>query len=140
MRTPFVHASLIVLMAASMVLAADSPNPPTTIQHMDAESCTTCHLLPEADLRSWWTFPWNKRKLKGEGPAGVCAECHEQSSFGHGIGKRPELNRADLPLDNDGRITCATTCHEFHQKDGEVFSQYHLRLSVNELCFSCHEK
>lgn len=102
--------------------------------------CSACHVLPENDLNGFFTGKSRKKELKFD-PITVCRHCHE-SGFGHGVGMKPAMNRENLPLDKGEAITCATTCHNMHLKSTEdqLQGHYHLRLPVDRLCFSCHDK
>lgn len=106
---------------------------------IDAD-CSICHVASVEKLRGWFVFPSTKRQLVAD-PTSICRNCHGVS-FGHGIGKKPHMNRADLPLGADGTINCALTCHEMHISgvDDDIQQHYHLRLSPSKLCVSCHDK
>lgn len=108
----------------------------------DGSGCPFCHnapvtLLtkedPTAEERA------ERRAMKGDLTT-ICAECHERSAEkGHPVGMPPKLNRLDLPLDDDGTINCATTCHHVHTEDADL-KRYMLRYSFDTLCLSCHDK
>ncbi len=107
--------------------------------HGTDADCSVCHTASKADLESWFTFPWTKKKFKSDYNA-MCQQCHG-IDFGHGAGKKPALNRDGLRLAADGTIACAITCHNMHVKsDDPVQNKYHLRMSRDNLCFSCHDK
>ncbi len=97
-------------------------------------------MLPEAKLKSLSVPVSNKQSLRADLVA-VCRKCHGVG-FGHGVGKKPDMNRESLPLGTDGTITCAITCHNMHLKDATDWHQkrYHLRLPIGKLCISCHNK
>lgn len=102
-------------------------------------NCQICHVESEESLNSWFTFGSSKRKLKTDYNS-ICRQCHGVD-FGHGIGKIPEMNREDLPMDQEGRIACAITCHNMHiQADDSLQNRFHLRYSYTRLCTSCHNK
>lgn len=147
----FTCKSKILLLLALLVVAAAAPStsfgeaPVEAVSgrvnpHVEDGDCTACHLIPVKELKGFFTAGAEKRKLRGDFVA-VCLQCHGVG-FGHGVGKKPELNREDLPLDNDGRITCAITCHNMHLKKSLTPQQghYHLRLPSERLCVSCHDK
>ncbi len=70
----------------------------------------------------------------------ICLSCHSRS-YGHGIDNKPLVNRNNLPLNSDGKISCAITCHNMHARSSDlVQSRYYLRLPASELCLSCHIK
>lgn len=108
--------------------------------HHGDGGCGACHVASEAELKSFFTSDGKKRSLRADLVA-VCRQCHGVG-FGHGVGKKPELNRASLPLAADGTITCAVTCHDMHLPDVSDRHQnrYHLRLPIERLCVSCHNK
>lgn len=115
--------------------AAHGPSP-----HNENGTCSICHVAPADTLRSWFAFGSTKRALVAD-PTTLCRTCHGVS-FGHGIGKRPALNRDSLPLNNDGTINCALTCHDMHISgtDDPLQQRNHLRLQQDRLCFSCHNR
>ncbi len=100
--------------------------------------CEVCHALTQDDLESWFTFTSSKKKLV-KGFNEVCRQCHGVK-FGHGVGKVPKMNRENLPLDPDGLIACAVTCHNMHIKsEDSVQNEKHLRFPADRLCLSCHK-
>lgn len=107
--------------------------------HSDAGDCSLCHVASVDKLRGWFVFASTKRELK-DGHVEVCRKCHG-SDFGHGIGREPVVNHLELPLADDGTITCATTCHSMHiHAEDPKQTFYHLRLPADSLCISCHDK
>ncbi len=135
-------AALVFLAPLSMAWAqgeitssAKSVNP-----HTESANCEVCHMVPEAELKSL-SVPGSKMRSLRADLVTVCRQCHGVG-FGHGVGKKPEMNRESLPLDTDGTITCAITCHSMHLKDATDWHQkrYHLRLPIEKLCISCHNK
>lgn len=108
--------------------------------HGDNADCSLCHVAPVDKLRGWFVFPSTKRQLVTD-PTNLCVKCHGVS-FGHGVGKKPLMNRSDLPLGTDGTINCALTCHDIHFSGVDVDNQqrFHLRLPQSKLCVSCHDK
>lgn len=117
------------------VLAAEHVSP-----HDAQGACLSCHIAPERDLNAD-RFPFSGKKQLKYGVNGACLQCHG-IDFGHGVGKKPEMNRTGLPLDGDGLIACAITCHDMHVVAAENPHQkaYHLRVPVEDLCFSCHDR
>ncbi|MDD2854507.1 MAG: cytochrome c3 family protein, partial [Desulfuromonadaceae bacterium] len=80
----------------------------------------------------------------------ICLGCHliepeEPGTLGvgkgHATGKKPSYNFKNLPLESDGTINCATTCHNLHvsKDDNPQLYQNRLRMNSNELCVSCHK-
>lgn len=108
--------------------------------HSDGGDCALCHVASKESLNSWFTFGSTKRALIAD-PVALCQKCHGVS-FGHGVGKKPKINRAELPLDADNSINCALTCHDMHLAEPVDAKQghFHLRLPISKLCISCHNK
>jgi len=108
--------------------------------HGDSGECSLCHVSPVDKLRGWFVLPSTKRQLVAD-PTTICQKCHGLS-FGHGVGKKPHMNRSGLPLSADGTINCALTCHDMHIKvvDSDNQQRFHLRLPHTTLCVSCHDK
>lgn len=115
--------------------------------HSDSGDCSVCHVASADKLRSWFAFASTKREMK-DGSDQMCLQCHtikpvpEDSlwvGIGHATGKKPAVNKSNLPLSAAGTITCATTCHNMHGVSDDRQQQIkHLRLPVNSLCKSCH--
>lgn len=146
----YLNLAFVLLMLAGAVMlspvssCADTESAAQNLHgknpHTDNGDCSLCHVAPEDKLRGWFVFPATKQQLVTD-PNTVCRKCHGVS-FGHGIGKKPLMNRYGLPLDAAGTINCALTCHEMHVKGTEDINQqrYHLRLPHSKLCVSCHDK
>ena len=101
--------------------------------------CQVCHVEPEDTLTGWFTSGTRKRNMILDNNA-LCRQCHG-FDFGHGVGKIPKQNREELPMDKEGKIACAITCHNMHIKsENHAQNRYHLRLKVPNLCLSCHNK
>ncbi|MBI5888807.1 MAG: hypothetical protein HZB82_08885 [Deltaproteobacteria bacterium] len=70
----------------------------------------------------------------------TCVKCHEANLRDHPIarhpiGKAPAISMpGKLPLGKNGQIVCHT-CHDPHNRSGSVRM---LRVSLQELCASCH--
>ncbi len=136
----------VLLLTGTVCLAEDVVVSP----HSEKGDCGICHVASAEKLRSWFAFGATKREMKYDLNQ-VCLRCHtvEPShaggffgvGTGHGVGKKPAANRQDLPLAGDGTITCATTCHNIHvTSDDRLQQRKRLRLPVNSLCLSCHDK
>lgn len=108
--------------------------------HKDDIDCKICHIASKDDLKSWFTFSSTKRKMIAD-PVVLCVKCHG-TGFGHGTGKKPDINVTDLPLNTDGTITCAITCHNMHISEFKDKAQerFYLRYDNVKLCKSCHNK
>ena len=130
---------LVCMLAATSVRSdvgvSDAPkiNP-----HAGDGHCQVCHVLPQEDLQSWFTFTSSKKKLIKDFNE-LCRQCHGVK-FGHGVGKVPKMNREGLPLDSNGLIACAITCHNMHViSEDSAQNEKHLRLPIVRLCISCHK-
>jgi len=123
------------LAAATGTVKSDIPkvNP-----HDGNGHCDLCHVASRENLDSWFTFPSTKKKMRLDYNA-TCRQCHGVE-FGHGVGKKAKMNKENLPMDAEGKIACAITCHDMHvkAKDPEQ-ARYHLRATQMELCLSCHK-
>jgi hypothetical protein len=129
----------IIAVSITNLGAASEPNIVNN-PHTGKGDCSICHVASVNELRSWFVFGSTKRRLTKDRIA-LCQQCHG-ISFGHGIGKKPVMNRASLPLNADGTVNCAVTCHDMHINESEDAAQLrmHLRLPHVKLCFSCHDK
>lgn len=137
---------IVLFLSASVSPAEETGGSP----HTDSSDCGICHVASADKLRSWFAFGSTKRELKYDLNQ-VCFKCHTVGSthaggffgvgIGHGVGKKPAINRSELPLAGDGTITCATTCHNMHvMSEDRLQHRKRLRLPVNSLCLSCHDK
>ncbi len=136
-------SGLLYVCMVSPVLAylgAGLKTPGLANPHREAADCSVCHVAPEDKLKSWYTLPSTKRKLVS-GANEVCLKCHTPG-MGHGVGKRPDMNVNGLPLDDDGAITCATTCHNMHIRPTEnvLQNRFMLRAVDPQLCLMCHTR
>lgn len=148
MRTLSLDAAvmtLVILFLAASVPAADEVK---VSPHSDSGDCTICHVASKDTLRGWFVFGSTKRELKDDLNQ-VCQKCHtvdpsHAGGFigvgkGHATGKKPVINRKSLPLAGDGTVSCAITCHNIHvSSDDRSLQSKFLRMSVNDLCYSCH--
>ena len=109
--------------------------------------CRACHSVPDELLASVGKgegegdYSGEARALKSD-LNGICTGCHEPGKGDHAVGNVPGINKRHLPLDREGRITCAITCHDVHTKnsDDPVVMKGLLRLHPTDLCLSCHDK
>lgn len=111
-----------------------------TNPHIDG-TCTVCHqatneiLTKENPSRN---EAIQKRLMKTD-LIGLCVGCHTEALKNqHKVGIGTKLNRENLPLDHEGKITCATTCHDMHAKEPER-SKKMLRHLQDVACLSCHD-
>ncbi len=148
MRKANLAALLIILwsiiLSAVGCLAEDGKVSP----HSDMGDCGVCHVAPADKLRGWFVFTSTKKEMKHDMNK-LCLQCHAVElahvggslgvGKGHATGKKPSINRQDLPLASDGTVTCAITCHNMHvsSEDRQLQSK-RLRMSINSLCMSCH--
>ena len=111
-----------------------------TNPHMD-QKCQICHTAPDELLKK--ENPADNeiilRRLMRTDLINLCSQCHKASAENeHTVGVETKLNRQNLPLDHEGKITCAATCHDVHTK-APGLSRFFLRVDPNTLCFSCHD-
>ncbi|MEK7851887.1 MAG: hypothetical protein AAB275_08380 [Deltaproteobacteria bacterium] len=111
-----------------------------TNPHIDRK-CQVCHTAPDALLAK--ENPADneipRRRLMRTDLINLCSQCHKASAENeHVVGVETKLNRQPFPLDHQGRITCAITCHDVHTKD-TALGRFFLRQYPNSLCFSCHD-
>ena len=147
----FSHYSLLLLLVAIFFSSRECIAQSVKINpHSDAADCALCHVASVDKLRSWFVFGSTKRELKYDLNQ-VCQKCHMTDpthaggylgvGIGHAIGKKPAINKENLPLASDGTITCAKTCHKMHVTSNDFQQQRkHLIMPVNSLCVSCHDK
>ncbi len=136
----------LLLFSVSVSAATDEKLNP----HTDKGECTVCHVAASEKLHGWFVLGSTKREMRADLNQ-LCQRCHKLSAnhaggfagdgSGHATGKKTAFNRLNLPLANNGTITCATTCHNIHvTSDDSHQQQKRLRLPVNSLCVSCHDK
>ncbi|MBI5206783.1 MAG: hypothetical protein HY934_03235 [Candidatus Firestonebacteria bacterium] len=111
--------------------------------HFSKTHCTSCHLTTPTDSDSKEDLKKNF-KYKGNFIA-LCNSCHGASANIHPVDIIPPSTMkvpADLPLNDEGKVTCIT-CHDvgfnnrgikYLIRGGDKFSE------INELCFRCHNK
>lgn len=149
MRITAIHMVFALFIVLVSICCANASETKKNNPHDEAGDCTVCHVASPDTLRSWFTFSSTKRELK-DGPNRVCEKCHKIEpipggalwvGIGHATGKKTSVNHSKLPLAPDGTVTCATTCHDMHLGAGEKQQLLkHLRLPVNMLCISCHDR
>lgn len=104
------------------------------------QKCQLCHTAPDELLAKEKPADNEivRRKLMRTDLINLCSQCHKASAESeHMVGVETKLNRQNLPLDHEGKITCATTCHDVHTKTPGL-SIFFLRVDPTTLCFSCH--
>lgn len=107
------------------------------------KKCQVCHIASNEVLAKENALESEiiRRKQMRTDLIDLCVQCHrDRSSEGaeHVVGVRTKLNRENLPLDHEGKISCATTCHDMHIKDPGLMGSL-MRHPVNTLCLSCHD-
>lgn len=113
---------LAILVLVSYIFASEN------FPHFSKDGCAACHVSH------------GSRQLIKD-PNLLCKECHPDShQNNHKVGIKTKLNRANLPLDSEGKIVCAYTCHDMHPKKDSDFQKRLLRTDPDTLCLSCHEK
>ncbi len=146
----------VVCLLAGLSTKVIAENNPHILQ--SKPECESCHLIaPEVTptINTRYILPQAKN-FKQDG-IHMCTECHNNEN-GHQVGISLDFSvPADLPLDNDNKITCLT-CHYTHgnlhsEKPHASYSfmdvllgSEHLhksfllrRKNVNgELCLTCH--
>jgi predicted CXXCH cytochrome family protein len=144
----FFDLLVVSLFISSISIPANAAGDLKTGIHSDSGDCAICHVASKDTLRGWFVFGSTKRELK-EDHNQICLKCHTVEPThaggslgvgkGHATGKKPSLNRKNLPLSSDGTVNCATTCHNMHNSsEDKAVQARHLRLPVNDLCYSCH--
>lgn len=90
-------------------------------------NCAACHVLHEMD----------SGKLLKESITELCSGCHADRvpPAEHVVDIVPKKGSGELPLDKDGKMTCAT-CHDPH---GTAGLKVLLRKGTVELCTDCHD-
>ena len=121
----------LIVYDSAVCTSIGSDNP-----HSDIGDCFACHVIPAIHLKNPTVPASIKTKLKAD-PVALCQGCHG-TGFGHGIGKKPVTMLTELPLSADGSINCAMTCHQMH--DSMTKHGFLLRLPLEKLCISCHDK
>lgn len=105
------------------------------------QKCAVCHKAPMELLTKEGPAEneISRRRMMRTDLIDLCSRCHKASvESEHAVGIPTKLNRKNLPLDPQGNITCATTCHDVHTKDPGLEKRM-LRNSFDTLCLSCHD-
>lgn len=111
-----------------------------TNPHRD-QKCEVCHTSPTELLTKEGPAEDEilQRRVMRTDLIDLCVQCHKASvESEHTVGIPTKLNTGNLPLDPQGNITCATTCHDVHTKDPGLEKRM-LRHSFDTLCLSCHD-
>jgi hypothetical protein len=121
---------IIVVILSVWQISLASQSVTEEVNSLKGHKCIDCHTLNNQGQII---------KLPSSSLNSVCIKCHNIS--GHKSGAKPILNKGNLPLDADGTINCATTCHNIHATTSDIaHNRYFLRLPPEKLCFSCHDK
>lgn len=111
---------MCIAMLLVFTAAAHSEGP-----HLKNKDCGICHVSHMGGT------------LLREPLSGLCIGCHpDRVKADHAVDIVPSMDVGELPLDKEGRMTCAT-CHEPHNREG-VESM--LRAEPEKLCGQCHKK
>lgn len=137
-----IRAVAIFAVFFPVLLFAEEPPSPALDKklnpHTAKGNCQVCHVETEESLNAWSFFSSKNRRMKADHNE-VCMQCHGLE-FGHGVGQPPQVNLSDLPLDANGKIACALTCHDMHVvTQDQTQAHYHLRLPRTKICRSCHK-
>lgn len=104
-------------------------------------NCQVCHLAP-SDLLTKEKSSENEllqKKQMRTDSISLCTTCHKAAiESEHRVGIGTKLNKENLPLNHQGDMTCATTCHDMHTKE-PALTRYLLRKPFDALCLSCHD-
>ncbi len=139
MRRIFIIALLTTAVAAAaFAVEFDSRSNPHEFTRTD---CFYCHVtLPSKGT------PSEEPLRLTDTVSNMCARCHDMSkSISHQVNMKPSdrVNiPRDMPLDADGKMTCAT-CHDIHREYVNPLTgqkTYFLRRDVigKNFCLSCH--
>jgi hypothetical protein len=150
MRLIFLEAALTLVLVLLLHVVVNAAADEKLNPHADKGECTICHVAASDKLNGWFVLGSTKREMRADLNQ-LCQRCHKLlanhaggfagDGSGHATGKKTAVNHLNLPLANDGTITCATTCHNIHvASDDSHQLQKRLRLPVNSLCVSCHDK
>lgn len=119
MKAIFFITVLLFVASVPSAFAADVPE--------IKKDCSICHAS---------NFMEGGELLKGHLSA-LCIGCHpDRVEADHPVDVAPSMPVEVLPLDIDGRMTCAT-CHDPHGRAG---FGHMLRVRPESLCGRCHRK
>lgn len=113
-----------------------------TNPHKEDDKCGVCHKASTEVLtkENPAENEVGQRRQMTTDLVDLCSRCHKASieAGEHRVGMPTRLNRENLPLDHQGNMTCATTCHNVHTKDPGLEKNI-LRMPFDTLCLSCHD-
>jgi hypothetical protein len=125
---------LLALLLASPSGAAEKRKAENPHERKDAKACPICHVTPPSEAEA----SRQQFNLRFEGDVvALCGSCHGGYTHMHPvkIAVAPDMkNPEDLPLDKDGKITCAT-CHDVMEGHGVSRKR---RVTGRALCLNCH--
>lgn len=130
-RFPALLCLLAIFAQACMFFPSSGGKKEILNPHGRAESCNVCHSPDDDGGYSAGNLLFDLNS--------TCTNCHKKGRADHAVGLVPPINSYDLPLDEDGRINCAITCHNMHPGEDMPFSGF-VREVDGELCLSCHEQ
>lgn len=122
------NALFLVLVLASATGSAAAVHDAT-----GALPCLECHVRTP--------FPGKERQFRGDTTA-VCTRCHAGHAAAAGTSHPVDIAPSmavppDMPLDENGRMTCIT-CHGFHAGKGKEQRRMLRRPRGKPLCSACH--
>jgi hypothetical protein len=131
---PGVLLFLFLLIAASPAGAAEKRKIENPHVRKDQTTCAFCHVTTPSESDA----SRQQYNLKFDGDiVTLCGSCHAGYRHMHPvkIAVAPDMkNPEDLPLDKDGKITCAT-CHDVMEGHGVPRKR---RVTGRALCLNCH--
>ncbi len=127
--------SFFVLAGLAVAAALAYAKPQGANVHHPAAPCNACHTADETALRA---DPEAARRALAPDLEARCIACHGDQGPSHQTGIPPRPPAPDLPLSEDGRITCAT-CHFVHGESNTFGDFVRLDNRRGALCLTCHE-
>src|SRR6266568_3502309 len=104
--------------------------------HRADANCRVCHTADRTTLNS---NPARARVLLIPNLEATCNRCHGSEGPSHKTGMKATTRvPADLPLDPDGIVGCAT-CHFMHGENNRFGDFLRIDNRRGKLCLSCHK-
>ena len=123
----YLMKALVVFLTAGALFGAVALSGAGTVPKIK-QDCSICHLTHGMVVNT---------VLLNAPLTELCLQCHpdRKAPGEHAVGVAPRGPVGNLPLDEDGMITCIT-CHEPH---GKTDSPRMLRAKPDRLCRYCHK-